>query len=121
MTRTSRRAGPSTLHAVVAQVLKQTAADARPLFMVQARWPSVVGRRLAKHAKPVSLRRGRLIVQVDRPGESYVLQYERPRVLGALQRLTAGRVEELVIRPGGGTSTGRHGVSARPHPRAARA
>lgn len=74
--------------------------EQRPLFTIQRAWPKVVGRQLAAHAQPVSLRRGRLVVSVDRPGESFALTFKRVDVMAQLNQLVDGAVHELVIRPG---------------------
>ena len=85
---------------VIDDVLRQTAKRQRPLFAIQRRWPRLVGKRLAAHTRPVSLRRGRLIVHADQPGDSFALNYARPRLLEQLQSSAAGGVEEIVIRAG---------------------
>ena len=85
---------------VIDDVLRQTAKRQRPLFAIQRRWTRLVGKRLAAHTRPVSLRRGRLIVHADQPGDSFALNYARPRLLEQLQGSAAGGVEEIVIRAG---------------------
>ena len=85
---------------VIDDVLRQTAKRQRPLFAIQRRWTRLVGKRLAAHTRPVSLRRGRLIVHADQPGDSFALSYARPRLLEQLQGSAAGGVEEIVIRAG---------------------
>ena len=55
---------------VIDDVLRQTAKRQRPLFAIQRRWTRLVGKRLAAHTRPVSLRRGRLIVHADQPGHN---------------------------------------------------
>lgn len=79
-------------------VLRQAQERHSALYAVQAIWPRLVGKVLAAHTKPVSLRKGRLIVQADRPGDSFLLSYRRPQLL---KRLAANApVDELVLRPG---------------------
>ena len=85
---------------VIDDVLRQTAKRQRPLFAIQRRWTRLVGKRLAAHTRPVSLRRGRLIVHADQPGDSFALNYARPRLLEQLQGSAAGGVEEIIIRAG---------------------
>ena len=85
---------------VIDDVLRQTAKRQRPLFAIQRRWTRLVGKRLAAHTRPVSLRRGRLIVHADQPGDSFALNYARPRLLEQLQGSAGGGVEEIVIRAG---------------------
>ena len=88
------------LGAVLPTVLKQVAVRQRALASVQRRWRTLVGRALAEHSRPVSLRRGRLVVHVDYPGDSFALSFERARLLKRLKQQTAGDVDELVIRAG---------------------
>lgn len=85
---------------VLAGVLTRTAAQQRPLFAVQRQWRSLVGRNLAAHSKPVSLRRGRLLVHVASGGDAHALTYQRTTLLPRLTAVTHGVVEELVIRAG---------------------
>ena len=86
--------------ALIHEMLQRAAREHRPLFAIQRRWPRLVGKQLAAHTRPVSLRRGRLVVHVDRPGEHFTLAYLRPQLLERLKRQTGGRVEELVLRAG---------------------
>jgi len=88
------------VRALIRDVMQQTAKAQRPLFAIQRRWPRLVGKALATHTRPVSLRRGRLVVHADRPGDSFALNYARPRLLAQLQGAEQGAVEEIVIRAG---------------------
>lgn len=88
------------IDAVLPAVLQQAKQRRSNLMAIQARWKKLVGRNLAAHTKPVSLRRGRLIVLADGPGESFTLSYQRIRLVERLQRVSEGRVEEIVVRPG---------------------
>lgn len=91
---------PQRIGAVIPSVLKRAQRQHAALADVQQRWGTMVGRRLAAHTKPVSLRQGRLIVRVDQPGDGFALSYQREQVLRALHDATKGTVTELVIRPG---------------------
>ena len=92
--------GAHAIGALLPKVLKRTQQQYQALFTIQQTWPRLVGKQLAAHTKPVSLRRGRLIVLASQPGDSFALTYQRPQLLKRLQTTTKGRVEELVIRPG---------------------
>ena len=85
---------------VLADVLKRTAAQQRPLFAVQRQWRALVGRALAAHSKPVSLRRGRLLIHVASSGDAHALTYQRATLLPRLKAVTNDVVEELVFRAG---------------------
>ena len=86
--------------AVLPGLLKRAAQQHGPLFLVQRRWPRFVGKALARHTRPVSLRRGRLVVYADHPGDAYALNYRRPALVARLHAATRGKIEELVIRAG---------------------
>jgi len=73
------------------------------LFAIQRQWTSLVGKALATHTQPVSVRRGRLTVIAERPGDGFALAYQRTQLLERLQTISHGTVEELVVRPGGRT------------------
>jgi predicted nucleic acid-binding Zn ribbon protein len=74
----------------------------KALRAIQLRWRRLVGKPLAAHTRPVSLRRGRLVVAVDRPGDGFLLSYQRARVLGRLQAETRCEIRDIVIRPSDG-------------------
>jgi len=86
--------------ALIPEVMRQAAREYGPLFAIQHGWSRLVGKALAAHTQPVSLRRGRLVIHVDQPGDSFELSYARPRLLKQLHARTKGRVEEIVIRAG---------------------
>lgn len=96
----ARKRDTEPLKALIPGVLKRVEARHRTLLAIQKRWGGLVGKALAAHCKAVSLRSGRLVVVVDRPGDSFVLSYQREQLLERLRTGTAGAVEEIVIRPG---------------------
>ena len=94
------RSKPDRIDTVVSGVLKRVQEQHNALLTVQQAWRKLVGPQLARHTRPVSLRRGRLIVHAERPGDNFILSYRREPLLARLRETTHGRVEELVIRPG---------------------
>jgi len=86
--------------AVLPAVLQQAQQRYGALQQVQQCWGQLVGKLLASHTAPVSLRRGRLIVHVDRPGDSYTLNFQRQQILTQLKTSTKGLVEDIIIRVG---------------------
>lgn len=88
------------MRALIPGALKQVQQCQSVLFAVRQRWGALVGKALAAHATPVSFQRGRLVIAVDRPGDSFTLSYQRERLLKQLKAATRGKVEEVVIRPG---------------------
>lgn len=91
---------PQRLGDLVPGVLQAVRRNSRPVACLQQRWTRLVGPELAGHTKPVSLRRGRLIVHAEQPGDSYALQFQREAILKRVRRASGGRVEELVVRIG---------------------
>lgn len=85
--------------ALIPGVLKQMGERHGPLLEIQRDWGRAVGRRLAAHTRPVSLRRGILTVHADRPGDGFALSYRIPEALERFQTALPGKVERIVIRP----------------------
>ena len=94
------RANTERIDALIPGVLRRLEHQQSALQGVQERWARLVGKRLAAHTKPVSLRHGRLTVHVERPGDGFALGYAKAELLERLQASTQGKVEEIVIRPG---------------------
>ena len=92
--------GAKPVSALIPDVMRQAAREHKPLFAIQRNWGRLVGRQLAAHTRPVSLRRGRLVVHADHPGDSFALNYARPRLLEQLRDKGKGGVEEIIIRAG---------------------
>ena len=95
------RHAPERLDALIPAVLQRMGERHGALFEIQRDWSRLVGRRLAAHTKPIGLRRGVLTVHIDRPGDGFALSYRKPELLERLRAATQGKVEEIVIRPGG--------------------
>ena len=84
---------------ILAHVLQHTKQRQETLAAIQNEWASLVGQRVARHTKPVSLRQGRLVVQADHAGDGFLLRYAQPRLLEQVQRRTNGAVKEIILRP----------------------
>ena len=95
-----RKETVQSIGSVVPAILRQARQRHGTLRAIQRRWGTLVGKRLARHTAPVSLRRGRLVIHVDRPGDNFELSYQKQELLQRLKTTTQERVEELVIRPG---------------------
>lgn len=91
---------PQPIGPVIQDVLKRVGTQHETLATIQRDWRRLVGKPLAAHTRPVSLRGGRLVVHAARPGDSFMLSYQRARLLERLQAATRGRVEEVIVRPG---------------------
>ena len=91
---------PQRIGAVLPTILGEAKQHHGMLWAVQQRWRDLVGNELATHTKPVSLRRGRLTVYADQPGDTFTLAYRRTQLLQRLQRTAKERIDEILIRPG---------------------
>ena len=94
------RTTPRQIGSVLPAVLRQVRQQHSTLQLICSQWRRLAGTPLAAHTSPVGFQRGRLIVQVDGPGEGFLLSYQRPQLLARLRQATQGRVEDIVIRPG---------------------
>jgi predicted nucleic acid-binding Zn ribbon protein len=65
---------------------------ARALNKVFAHWVDVVGEQVAAHARPLSLRRGRLLVGVDHPGWATQLRYLESDLIGRFAQVAGDGV-----------------------------
>jgi len=73
-----------------------------PARRLAAIWPDVVGEEVAANARPVHLRRGRLVVSTSSSVWAQTLQLMSEAVLARLtERLGAGVVEQVVFRHAG--------------------
>lgn len=91
---------PSTIGELVPKVVHRAAQRRAALQRLRREWTRLVGKSLALHARPASLRRGTLYVHTDEPGTNFVLQLERPRLLAKLQARAKPPIKEIVIRAG---------------------
>lgn len=85
---------------VIPNIVRQAAQQHETIQRLRDEWRRLVGKELAKHTKPASLRRGTLYVHADEPGASFILSLEKPRLLAQLQARAKRPIEEIVIRPG---------------------
>ena len=90
----------SALGKLIPEVIQRLQEQHKPAQVLQEQWPRLVGRKLAAHSRPISLRKGRLTVIVDQPGEGFALNYQRVELLRRAQALLGEPVQELVLRPG---------------------
>ena len=84
---------------ILTEVLRQTRQRHTALTAIQKDWAALVGTRVARHTKPVSLRQGRLVVQADHAGDGFLLRYAQPRLLEQLCHRAQGAVKEIIIKP----------------------
>ena len=97
----ARPVGPA-LEAVLGQL---GAAELLALRKVSAAWAEAVGPGIARHATPVGLRQGRLVVAVDQPGWGTQLRWLEAEVVAKVAAAVGpGTVRALEVRvdPSGG-------------------
>ena len=73
------------------------------LTAIFARWPEVVGDRVAAHARPLSIDDGRLVVGVEEPGWATQLRYLEADLLRRLADVAGEGVVRRIdvrVRPG---------------------
>jgi len=88
---------------IVPLVMKQLGLEQRlQQSQVFFLWPNIVGTDIAKHAQPVSLRNGQLIVAVDHPGWlEELVRYHKVMILQRVQdRLGKKTVRDIRFRIG---------------------
>ena len=107
-------AAPKKIGDVLPGVLGQVKERHGALMEITRRWGGLVGKALAAHTRPMSLVKGRLMVQADRPGDSFALSYQRVILLKRLQDALPGKIEEMIVRPGGTGPAGRARKPPRP-------
>jgi predicted nucleic acid-binding Zn ribbon protein len=68
---------------------------------IKKAWGSAVGKKAASHTKPVSLKKARLVVNVDRSAWLYELTLKKREILEKLQaKLEAKKIKEIRFRIG---------------------
>ena len=95
------RKPPKAIGAILPEVLKQCSQAQGRMQEIRRAWKRMVGPRLAAHTRPLSLRRGRLVVAVEQPGDGFELNYLRPRLLEQLKAMSEGDVDDIILRPHG--------------------
>lgn len=89
----------TAIGSILTEVLQQTQQRHATLSAIQQDWVGLVGKRLARHTKPVSLRQGRLVIQTDHAGDGFLLRYAQPQLREQLAQRTHGAVTEVIVRP----------------------
>jgi predicted nucleic acid-binding Zn ribbon protein len=75
------------------------AGSAEPLEALFARWPAIVGDAVAAHARPLSLRQGRLVIGADDPAWAAQLRWLEADLLRRLEGvLGEGVVASVDVR-----------------------
>ena len=91
---------PKPIKDLIPQVVRSTAQATKAARQLQQHWGKLVGKELAAHTRPASLRRKVLCVYTDEPGAGFLLVLEKPRLLAKLRAVSHSDIEEIIIRPG---------------------
>lgn len=89
-----------SLKELIPKVVAQTATATEAARQLQQDWPKLVGKTLARHTRPGSLRRKTLCIFTDDPGAGFLLALEKPRLLTKLRACAHSEIEDIIIRPG---------------------
>jgi predicted nucleic acid-binding Zn ribbon protein len=98
--------GPQPIGSALDDVLQGLAPPTRPLpsaatwGTVFSRWEEVVGPAVARHARPLRLEAGVLVVAVDQPPWATQVRTLGPRILAGITELTGEPLAhmEVVVR-----------------------
>ncbi len=60
-------------------------------------WTMFAGERLGKHTRPMSLKKGRLLVAAEGPAWSSEFHMSIPEIKERIERITGIRVEEIIV------------------------
>jgi len=96
------RKKPERIDGVIKSLIEKLDKEARPTSEdIEAIWKDVAGDKAARHAKPVSLRKKRLIVNIDGSSWLYELTLKKESLLSALKnKLGEDKIKELQFRIG---------------------
>ena len=94
-----------TIAQLLPAVVRKATQKQRELEGLRSRWAKLVGKDLARHTKPSGVRGGKLYVQSDEPGASFLVSLDKPRLLAKMQpprraKQTEKPIEDIIIRPG---------------------
>ncbi|MDD5680529.1 MAG: DciA family protein [Candidatus Omnitrophica bacterium] len=93
---------PERIDGVIKSLIEKLDKEARPTSEgIETIWQEIAGDKAAKHAKPVSLRKKRLVINVDGSSWLYELTLKKGVLLGGLKKkLGEDKITELQFRIG---------------------
>lgn len=93
---------PQAIEGILKEVVENlTASKTTGVMRVYALWPGVVGMKFAKHTKPATLHKGRLIVNVSESAWLYQINLQKEQILQGLQKkLGVDEVQTIQFRIG---------------------
>ena len=95
--------GPQPIGSSLDDVVRGLAPPSRPSPSASAwgtvfsRWEEVVGPAVARHARPLRLESGLLVVAVDQPAWATQVRTLGPRIVAEITELTGERLERLDV------------------------
>ena len=96
------RKKPERIDSVIRFIIGKLDKEARPTSEeVGAAWEEIAGDKAARHAKPTSLRKKRLVISVDGSSWLYELTLKKEFLLNGLKsKLGEDKIKELQFRIG---------------------
>lgn len=97
-----RKNAPRLIGDVLKDVVENLSqAKKKEIFKIIAAWPNLAGKDFSHHAKPVSLKRGTLVVNVDESAWLYQANLQKEKLLMRLQKKAGGqKVQSIRFRIG---------------------
>lgn len=87
---------PEAIKTIVKRILTTIDKDHNNIYSA---WEKAISGRLRKHTKPVHIKRGTLVVNVDNPGWLYTLSLDKERLLKILN-MYIKEIKDIRLRIG---------------------
>lgn len=97
-----KRRDPERIDSVIKSLIEKLDKSSGPTSdSIEKIWKEIAGRKASSHSKPTSLRKKRLIINVDGSSWLYELTLRKNELLAGLKkRLGKDKIEELQFRIG---------------------
>lgn len=97
-----QKGAPEPISGVLKNVVeKLSQAKKKGIFEVLSAWPALAGKELSRHARPVSLKKGVLLVSVDESAWLYQANFQKEELLKALkEKAGAEKIRKIQFRIG---------------------
>ena len=97
-----RKSTPQPIGDVLKDVVeKLSRSKKKDISKIFSAWPAVVGKELSRHTRPANLKRGTLQVFVDDSAWFYQANFQKEKLLKALQKkIGAEKVQKIQFRIG---------------------
>lgn len=97
-----RKNAPQPISDVLQSVVEELSrVKKKDIFKIVSAWPALVGKELSRHSRPASLRKGTLQVFVDESAWLYQINFQKGKLLKALQKkIGPDKVQKIQFRIG---------------------